>query len=104
VKVFVARLNLGSFILFRHRATTYFLLRHQKKVSKEKATQLTAYSCALPERMGSEKTRSVNSVQTLSLLIHSLGQMLGVVRMGILAPPRLRIGRRKKYKYFSYIA
>jgi len=104
VKVFVALFSLGSFALFRKGLTTYFLLRRQKKVSKEKATQLTAYSCALPERMGSEKTRFVNSAQTLSLLIHSLGQMLGAVRMGILASPRLRIGRRKKYKYFSYIA
>ena len=64
MKVFVALLSLGSFTLFRNRATTYFLLRRQKKVSKEKATQLTAYSCALPDRMGSEKTRSVNSAQT----------------------------------------
>jgi len=88
VKVFVALLSLDYFSLFLTRATTYFLLRRQKKVSKEKATQLTAYSCALPERMGSEKTRSVNYAQTLSLLIHSLGQMLGAVRMGFLAPPR----------------
>jgi len=88
VKVFVALFSLSSFALFRKRATTYFLLRRQKKVSKEKATQLTAYSCASPARMGSEKTRSVNSAQTLSLLIHSLGQMLGAVRMEVLSPPR----------------
>jgi len=50
--------------------------------------------------MGSEKTRSVNYAQTLSLLIHSLGQMLGAVRMGVFAPPRYRIGRREKYAIF----
>jgi len=54
--------------------------------------------------MGSEKTRSVNSAQTLSLLIHSLGQMLGAVRMGFLALPRYRIGRREKYAIFFLIA
>jgi len=46
----------------------------ESKQRKGDPAKLTAYSCALPERMSSEKIRSVNSAQTLSLLIHSSGK------------------------------